>query len=59
MSQTTKQMTDDEWADEIGTQIVEVSHIALTKHKLLIRAAWLSLLAFVFWVASFASLAFT
>jgi len=54
----TLEMSDKDWAEEIGTQIVEVSHIALTKHKLLKIAAWFSLGAFILWVISFIALAF-
>lgn len=54
----TQGMSEADWAEEIGTQIVEVSHIALTKHRLLKAAAWFSLVAFVFWVLSFVALAF-
>lgn len=53
-----KAMTDEDWANEIGTQIVEVSHIALTKHSLLRTAAKFSLAAFVLWVAVLVALAF-
>ena len=53
-----KQMTDEDWANEIGTQIVEVSHIALTKHNLLRMAAKFTLAAFFLWVAVLFSLAF-
>jgi len=51
-------MTNDEWATDIGTQIVEVSHIALTKHRLLSHAAKLTLGAFVFWAVALGLLAF-
>ena len=54
----TREMSEGDWAEEIGTQIVEVSHIALTKHRLLKTAAWFSLGAFIFWVLSFVALAF-
>ena len=53
-----KAMNNDSWATEIGTQIVEVSHIAVTKHNLLRTAAMLSLVAFVLWVAALFALAF-
>lgn len=51
-------MTNDEWAADVGTQIVEVSHIALTKHKLLSLAAKLTLGAFVLWAVALGLLAF-
>ncbi len=54
----TKAMSEENWAEEIGTQIVEISHIALTKHRLLKAAAWFSLGAFIFWVLSFVTMAF-
>jgi hypothetical protein len=45
-------MTDADWAAEIGTQIVEVSHIALAKHKLVRWAALTTLTAFILWILS-------
>jgi Family of unknown function (DUF5706) len=51
-------MTDQEWAEEIGTQIVEVSHIALTKHQLIRRAAMLTVVAFGCWLVAVFSAAF-
>lgn len=51
-------LSDRDWAEEIGTQIVEVSHIALTKHKLVRRAAWFTLLAFGGWLISLIAIAF-
>jgi hypothetical protein len=46
------QMTQAQWAAEIGTQIVEVSHIALAKHKLVRWAAFTTLMAFILWILS-------
>ena len=43
---------------QVGAEIVEISHIAVTKHQLTRRAAWLTLLAFVFWRASLLAIAF-
>ena len=46
-------MKDADWIKDIGSQIVEVSHIALTKHRLVRRAAQFTLAAFVLWVLAF------
>ncbi len=51
-------LTDQEWAEEIGTQIVEVSHIALTKHQLIRRAALLTIIAFGCWLVALSSSSF-
>ncbi|HWB14382.1 MAG TPA: Pycsar system effector family protein [Pirellulales bacterium] len=51
-------LSDDQWAEQIGLEIVEVSHIAVAKHRLMRRAAWLTLLAFVLWRLSLAAIAF-
>ncbi|MFA5865013.1 MAG: Pycsar system effector family protein [Phycisphaerae bacterium] len=56
--QEISQMTDSQWAEEIGTQIVEVSHIALAKHKLIRWAALSTLMAFVLWIVSMATISF-
>jgi hypothetical protein len=49
-------MTEQEWDEEVATQIVEVSHIALTKHQLVRRAAWCTVVGFMCWlVAVFSS----
>lgn len=49
-------MTQQEWTGEVATQIVEVSHIALTKHQLVRRAAWCTIIGLGFWlVAVFSS----
>lgn len=48
-----KAMTDDQWAEELGSQIVEVGHIAAAKHKLVRRAAVCTLIAFTLWIATF------
>jgi Pycsar effector protein len=44
--------TEEEWAEEVGTQIVEVSHIALMKHQLVKRAALLTMIGFACWLVS-------
>lgn len=54
----TVRLSDDQWADEIGRQIVEVSHIALAKHRLVRQAAWYTLLAFALWRASLFAIVF-
>lgn len=48
-------LTDEDWAEQMGTQIVEVSHIALTKYRLMKQATWLSIVAFILWRASLAA----
>jgi hypothetical protein len=45
-----KAMTEDDWLKEVGTQIVETSHIALTKHKTVRTAAQIALVGLAFWV---------
>lgn len=54
----TSQLTDQQWAEQIGTQIVEVSQIAWQKHRLVRQAAWFTLAAFALWRASLAAIAF-
>lgn len=53
-----KLMSESEWASELATQIVEVSHIALAKHKMVRRAAFTTLLAFVLWILAMAGVLF-
>jgi hypothetical protein len=48
-------MTDEDWVEELGTQIVEVSHIALTKQQLVRRAAWFTIIGSGFWLVSVSS----
>lgn len=45
----TSRLSDREWAAELGTEIVEISHIAATKHQLMRQAVWATLLAFALW----------
>ena len=45
----TSRLTDQEWATQLGTQIVEISHIAAKKHQLMRQAVWTTLLAFALW----------
>jgi hypothetical protein len=42
-------MSEDDWFKELGTQIVETSHIALTKHKAVRTAAQIAIVGFLFW----------
>jgi hypothetical protein len=49
-------MSDADWAGEVGSQIVEVSHIATTKHQLVSRAALFTVAAFILWVAGFVAM---
>lgn len=52
----TSGMTDADWARDLGSQIVEVSHIALAKHKYVRRAAVSVFMALILWFVSFAFL---
>jgi Family of unknown function (DUF5706) len=52
----TSEMTDADWARDLGSQIVEVSHIALAKHKRVRRAAICVFIALILWFLSFALL---
>lgn len=45
-----KAITEDEWLTEVGTQIVETSHIALDKHSAIKMAAIFTIVGFVGWV---------
>ncbi len=47
-----KGMTDDNWLDEVGTQIVEISHIALNKHLAVKWAAMISIGGLASWVVA-------
>ena len=49
-------MTGADWARDLGSQIVEVSHIALAKHKRVRRAAICVFIALTLWFVSFAFL---
>jgi hypothetical protein len=49
----TSGMTDADWARDLGSQIVEVSHIALAKHKRVRRAAICVFIALILWFVSF------
>jgi hypothetical protein len=48
----TSRLTDQQWAEQLGSQIVEISHIATKKHRLVRQAVWSTLFAFAFWRAS-------
>lgn len=50
-------MSETDWTQAVGTQIVEVSNIALSKHKTVTRASKLTFLAVVLWMGSLAALA--
>jgi Family of unknown function (DUF5706) len=52
----TRGMTDADWARDLGSQIVEVSHIALAKHKRVRQAAIWVFIALILWFVSFAFL---
>lgn len=47
-----KAMTEDDWVCEVGTQIVETSHIALSKHGLVKLAATISIGGLAAWVVA-------
>lgn len=51
-------LSDEQWAEQIGATIVELSQVAMAKHQLMRRAAWLTLLAFILWRASLLAIAF-
>ncbi len=45
-----KTMSEDDWLNDVGTQIVEISHIALTKHSTVRTAAFITIGGFACWV---------
>lgn len=45
-------MTEDDWVCEVGTQIVETSHIALAKHGLVKLPATISIGGLAAWVVA-------
>ncbi len=47
-----KAMSEEDWLHEVGTQIVETSHIALTKHSTVRRAALTTLGGLACWVVA-------
>jgi hypothetical protein len=49
-------MADADWVRDLGSQIVEVSHIAMAKHKRIRRAAICVFIALILWFVSFAFL---
>jgi hypothetical protein len=49
-------MRDADWIKDVSAQIVEVSQIALTKHRLVRRGAQFTFLAFMLWVLAFIAL---
>jgi hypothetical protein len=53
-----KAMTVCDWADDLGSQIVEVCHIAAVKHRLVRRAAIWTIVSFVFWIAALVTITF-
>jgi hypothetical protein len=50
-------MDSDEWLKEIGTQIVETSHIALNKHRAVRQAAIATIVGLVAWLVAIVSAA--
>jgi hypothetical protein len=47
-----KAMSEDDWLKEVGTQVVETSHIALTKHKTARTAAQVTIVGLACWVVA-------
>lgn len=47
-----KAMSEEDWLKEVGTQIVETSHIALTKHKTVRYAAQATIVGLACWVVA-------
>jgi hypothetical protein len=47
-----KLMSEDDWLKEVGTQIVETSHIALTKHKTVRTASIVTIVGLACWVVA-------
>ena len=47
-----KAMSEEDWLNEVGTQIVETSHIALTKHSTVRNAALISIVGLACWVVA-------
>jgi len=47
-----KAMSEEDWLHEVGTQIVETSHIALTKHSTVRCAALTTVIGLVCWVVA-------
>ena len=50
-----KAMTEDDWLNEVGTQIVETSHIALNKHSAVKLAALVSIVGLASWAVALVS----
>ena len=44
-----KESTDSTWLEEIGAQIVEVSHVAKTKHDLIRKSSGAAILSVLLW----------
>jgi hypothetical protein len=47
-----KAMSEEDWLNEVSTQIVETSHIALTKHSTVRNAALISIVGLACWVVA-------
>ena len=45
-------MTNAQWLDELGAQVVEVSRLAMLKHKCVRWAACCTLVSVLLWVGS-------
>lgn len=50
-------MSPNDWLKEIGTQIVETSHVALNKHRAVRRAAIATIIGLISWVVAIFSAA--
>ena len=49
-------MTNDDWAEELGAQVVEVSRLAVLKHKYVRWAACCTLFSVLLWIVSLTTL---
>jgi Family of unknown function (DUF5706) len=52
-----KAMTEDDWLNDVATQIVETSHIAFTKHSTVRNAALITIAGLALWVIAVFSIA--
>ena len=50
-----KAMTEDDWLNEVGTQIVEISHIATSKHSAVKVAAIITIVGLASWAVAIVS----
>jgi hypothetical protein len=55
-SQDLGAMTNAEWLEELGAQVVEVSRLAILKHKCVRWAACCTLVSVLLWIGSLATM---